>query len=140
MPYCKLYYHLVWSTRARQPILTAPIEHMVYDLISSKAQNLGAHIHAIGGIEDHVHTVVEIPPKIAVATFVGQVKAVAATKFNKGRHSVGSLYWQKEYAAFSIDEKRLPNYIRYVERQKEHHAADNLIPILERTDTQGGGY
>lgn len=134
MPYYKLFYHLVWSTKGRSPLLTPSVEPIVYKLLVSKAANLGAFVHAIGGIEDHVHMVVTIPPKIAVAKFVGQVKAVAATKFNKNDSQCASLYWQNEYAAFSFDEKRLVNYVRYVENQKEHHASKRLIPILERTE------
>jgi putative transposase len=78
--------------------------------------------------------VVAIPPKIAVAKFIGQIKAVASTKFNKSGASEVAFFWQEEYGVFSFDGKRLPNYIAYVERQKEHHAHDTVIPILERTD------
>jgi hypothetical protein len=35
---------------------------------------------------------------------------------------------------FTFDEKRLPNYVRYVEQQKEHHSQNHLIPILERVE------
>ena len=34
----------------------------------------------------------------------------------------------------TFDGKRLPYVIAYVERQKEHHAAGTLIPVLERTE------
>ena len=40
----------------------------------------------------------------------------------------------EEYGVFSFDGKRLPNYIAYVERQKEHHTQHTTIPILERTE------
>jgi len=81
-----------------------------------------------------VHLVAAIPPKIAVAKFIGQVKAVASTKFNKFGLDTTPFFWQEEYGAFSFDGKRLPNYISYVERQKEHHAQGTTIPILERTE------
>ncbi len=134
MPFYKLYYHLVWSTKNRQPILTETVEPLVYGFLQAKANQLGAYVYALGGIEDHVHMVVTIPPKIAVSKFVGQVKAVAATKFNKLTSQRTTLYWQSEYAAFSFDERRLPNYVAYVEKQREHHATKRLIPILEWGD------
>jgi hypothetical protein len=31
----------------------------------------------------------------------------------------------------------LPNYIAYVENQKEHHASRSVIPVLERTAGEG---
>ena len=38
---------------------------------------------------------------------------------------------------FSFDGKRLSNYIAYVECQKEHHAQNTTISVLERTDDAG---
>jgi hypothetical protein len=72
-----------------------------------------------------------------VAKFVGQVKAVASTKFNKSGVSDVPFFWQAEYGALSFDAKRLPNYIAYVDRQKEHHSSGNTIPILERLGGNG---
>ena len=113
--------------------MTPQIEPIIHGYLRSKAIGLGAVVFALNGVLDHVHLVVSIPPAIAVAKFIGQIKAVASTKFNKsGRAEV--FFWQEEYGVFSFDGKRLPNYIAYVERQKEHHAQNKTIPILERTD------
>lgn len=131
MPYWQLFYHLVWSTKNREPLLTPAVEPIVHEFLRTKAIGLGATVFALNGTEDHVHMVAAIPPKIAVAKFIGQIKAVASTKFNKlDRATV--LFWQDGYGAFSFDGKRLPNYIAYVERQKEHHAQCTTIPVLER--------
>lgn len=135
MPYHQLFYHLVWATKNREPLLTPDVEPIVYDLLRSKAIGLGATVFAIGGVEDHVHMVVSIPPVLAVAKFIGQVKGVTATRFNKAGHGT-VLFWQGEYAAFTFDAKRLPNYVAYVQRQKEHHHQRTTIPILERTAGQ----
>ncbi len=134
MPYWQLFYHIIWSTKNRQPILTPDVEHVVNGLLYRKATALEATVFALNGTEDHVHMVATIPPKIAVATFIGQVKGVASARFNKEDGRQVSLYWQDEYGVFSFDGKRLPNYIAYVEKQKEHHAKNTTIPILERTE------
>ena len=135
MPYCQLYYPLVWTTKERQPLLAGDRESVVYDFLRAKACGLGGFVYALNGTENHVHLVVSIPPRLALADFVGQVKGIASARFNKlGSHPL--LYWQEEYGAFTFDGKRLPNVIDYVERQKEHHAARTLIAVLERTDDQ----
>lgn len=138
MPYWQLYYHLVWSTKNRQPLLTADVEPIVHGLLREKAIGLGATVFALNGTADHVHMVAAIPPKIAVARFVGQVKAVASTKFNKSEAGLAQpFFWQAEYGAFSFDRKRLPPVIAYVERQKEHHARSKVLAVLERLDDLG---
>lgn len=136
MPYWQLFYHLVWATKNREPLLTPEIEPIVYGFIRSKVIGLGGTLFALNGKEEHVHVVTAIPPAIAVAKFVGQVKGATATRFNKGNFGA-VLYWQEEYGAFSFDGKRLPNFITYVERQKEHHAQNKILPVLERV-TDGG--
>jgi REP element-mobilizing transposase RayT len=109
----------------------------VQDLLRHKAAGLGAQLFAVNGTADHIHLVVAIPPKLAIAKFVGQVKAVAATRVNKLTGQEGRLTWQEEYGVFSFDAKRLPNYVGYVDRQKEHHHAGTTIPVLERVDRVG---
>ena len=137
MPYWQLFYHIIWATKKREPILTTEIEPMIHNYLRVKAIGLGAVVFALNGWLDHVHMVVAIPPKIAVAKFIGQIKAVATTKFNQSGHYLAPVYWQEEYAAFSFERKRLPNYIAYVESQKEHHQKGNIIPVLERIEGEG---
>ena len=136
MPYWQLYYHLVWSTKGREPLLSTRAQPIVYGFLRSKAIGLGATLFALGGIEDHVHMVVSIPPSVAVARFVGQVKGIAATLFNKSGNAA-VLHWQEEYGAFSFDGRRLPDIVAYVEHQVEHHSQNSLIPVLERTSDRG---
>ncbi len=132
MPYWQLYYHVVWSTRNRQPWLTPEAETIIYRIIRAKANELEGVVFALNGTTDHTHLVVAIPPKIAVATFIGQVKGVASALFNKEHAHEVPFAWQAEYGAFSFDKKRLPNVVAYVERQKEHHQGSTIIPILEQ--------
>ncbi len=137
MPYWRLFYHIVWSTKDRLPLLTPEVESVIYGFLRSKAIGLGATIFALNGTADHVHMVAAIAPTIAVAKFIGQIKAVASTKFNKLGQGNAPFFWQEEYGVFSFDSKRLPNYVAYVEHQKEHHAQGTTISILERTDGIG---
>lgn len=137
MPYWQLFYHLVWATKNREPLLTPEVEPIIYNYIRTKAIGLGAVVFALNGWTDHSHLIASIPPKISVATFVGQIKGVSSAKFNQSGHPNTPFFWQDEYAAFSFDQKRLPNYIAYVERQKEHHKNRTIIPILERMNGEG---
>ena len=41
MPYWQLFYHLVWSTKHREPLLTPDVEPIVYGYLRSKAVRIG---------------------------------------------------------------------------------------------------
>ncbi len=134
MPYCQLYYHFVWTTKLRRPLITPKIEPVIYNYLRSKAIELDGLVYALNGVEEHVHLVGTVPPKLAVATFVGQIKGSSATRFNKEYPGEDPFFWQREYGVFTFDKKRLPYIVRYVNRQKEHHASQSVIPVLERSD------
>lgn len=131
MAYWKLFYHVVWATKNREPLITPELETVVYDYLRAKAVGLGAMVFAVNGMPDHVHVVATIPPTIAVAKLIGQIKGVSSAKLNHGGVAPG-FAWQDKYGVFSFDEKRLPDVIRYVERQKEHHAEGTIVKALER--------
>lgn len=130
----RVFCHFVWSTKHRQPLLTPQVEAFAHDVMRSKAIQVEATVFALNGTENHVHLVVAVPRRFAIPEFIRQVKGVSSYRINQAKISPVRFRWQTEYGAFSFDEKRLPNYVRYVEQQKQHHAAQRLIPILERTD------
>ena len=134
MPYWQLYYHIVWATKYRQPVLDLTAEPIIHNYIRTKAIGLGATVFAINGWVDHVHIIASVPPKIALSTFIGQIKAVSSMKFNRNYSAEIPIYWQDEYSVFSLDKKRLPYYVRYVDQQKEHHRQKTEIGALERID------
>ena len=74
MPYWRLFYHIVWGTAGREPPIQAEFEAILHRVIVAKATELGAFVHAAGGTEDHVHLAVSVPPRMALADFVAQVK------------------------------------------------------------------
>jgi len=133
MPYYELYYHLVWRTRDSEPLIVPRIESQVHQLLWKKALGMNGTVFAIDGIEDHVHVIASLPPALAVADFIGQVKGYSSSQINKERLADAYFRWQQEYGAFSFDRKRLPHFIAYVKNQKRHHAEKNTIHVLERT-------
>ncbi len=131
MPYCQLFYHIVWATKFREPLITPEIEPAVHNFIRQKALELEATLFALNGYIDHIHLIAAVPPKIALAKFIGQVKAVASVRVNRSGLSTTPFYWQEEYSVFTFDRARLPSLIAYVHHQKEHHSQSTTVASLE---------
>ncbi|XGV95439.1 MAG: IS200/IS605 family transposase [Leptolyngbya sp. BL-A-14] len=134
IPLWKLYYHLVWSTYDRQPLLTPVREAQLYRYIARKVDLLGCVLQAIGGIDDHVHLVVSIPPKLAIADFVKHIKGGSAHDLNHSYPGASSKFgWQNEYGVFLLGSKQLDRAATYVQNQKDHHKNGTTIASLETT-------
>ncbi|HEX5944159.1 MAG TPA: transposase [Anaerolineales bacterium] len=68
MPYWRLFYHVIWSTKNRLPLIDPAWEKDLHGYIRGKATALECIPYAIGGMPDHLHVAISIPPKLAVAT------------------------------------------------------------------------
>jgi len=135
MPLWRLFYHLVWATHERQPLISPAHEQILYPYIKGKVDFLECQLHAIGGIEDHIHLIVSIPPKLSISDFAKRIKGSSARYLNQELADDNCKFtWQHEYAVFSLGEQRLQWAISYVKNQKLHHSTGEIVKILERTE------
>ena len=139
MPYWRLHYHLVWATFKREPMISAERERIIYGSLYGKAKELGLIIHAIGNIEDHIHVVVSIPPKILVSDCLRHFKGASSHAVNQVTGSGSHFKWQEGYGAISIGERSLPTVIAYVVNQKQHHQDRTEMVIYERMSEENEG-
>jgi len=135
MPYWRLFYHFTWATKGRMISIEPDWEAELHRVITAKAQALGAIVYVVGGIEDHVHLVASVPPKSALAYFVGQIKGNSAHFVNHVKAPEAHFAWQTGYGVVSFGEKNLDMVIQYVKRQREHHSGTTVIPFLERDES-----
>lgn len=139
MAYWQLYYHLVWATKRREPLLTQQLEADLHKYLWWKAEELGAKVFAVGGIEDHVHMVVAIPPRIAVATCVGQIKGASSHWIIQVSPYKMPFLWQEGYGALTFGKQALARVVEYVNTQAERHRDRRLIAEMERIDGEPDG-
>jgi REP element-mobilizing transposase RayT len=132
----EIYLHFVWGTIQRLPLVTERIERPVYRCIQEEAMSLGCDILALGGIADHVHLVLKIPPRRSPAEIMKQVKGVSSLFVNKILSGHEGFRWQEGYGVFSISPAHVQKVIAYVENQKQHHAEGTILARWEETDTE----
>ena len=138
MPYWRLYYHVVWATKGREPWLSGELERMVYGAILGKARDEHLKVHAIGNVDDHIHVVVSIPPSQSVARAVALIKGVSSHYVNTSGKVPWQFAWQEGYGVVSVGERSLRAAIEYVRGQRQHHAEHTVHALYETTGSTGG--
>ena len=136
MPYWRLFYHITWGTKNRLELIEPAWESDLYGYLWGKATTLECIPHAIGGMPDHIHVVISIPPKVAVAKVIGQLKGASSHHINEN-YAEGSFAWQAEYGIVSFSEKALPSIVEYVKNQKKHHSENTIKETLENLTQLG---
>ena len=127
------YYHLVWSTKHRTPIITPEIEQVVFGAIKRKSSELRSPIYAINGTSDHIHIATSIYTSYSVAEWVKGVKGVASYEVNSFFTELDPRFrWQSGYSVHTFGAKVLPFVIEYIENQKTRHGDNDLEDYLEQ--------
>jgi len=134
MPYYQLYYHIVWATKERLPLITPELESDLHRYLRGKGLEIGGVVHAVGGVEDHVHVAVSIPPRLAVSTFIGQVKGASSHWVTHVVPVKMPFEWQEGYGVLSFGKQALPRVVEYVLNQRQRHHDRRLIQDMERTE------
>ena len=127
MPYYRLFYHFVWATKHRLPLISPANRTIIYQTIRAKVEEKSGVVHALNGMEDHVHLVVTVPPKQALSAFIGPVKGASSRAASR----IEPFEWQDEYSVLSVSESHLAIVVRYVDHQQQHHAEKRLNARLE---------
>jgi putative transposase len=134
MPYWELFYHLVWATKGREPLIGPEMRADLYAYLRGKGISLGAIVHAIGGMEDHVHVAVSIPPRLALSDFVGQLKGASTHWVTHVSGFTVPFNWQADYGALSFGKQALPRVVAYIQAQPDRHRNNQIFPTMERTE------
>ena len=129
------FYHFVWTTKRRQPIILPEFELLMDDCIRRRCAEKRIICHAVNGLADHRHLVCEIPPSLSCADAMQHVKGGSSSFINSRREN-WKLQWQRGYAVLTFSRKELDAVVRYVDEQKERHYGNNLWPALERINTE----
>ena len=134
MAYHQLYYHLVWATKNREPLIVPQLESELHAYLRGKGLELGGIVHAVGGMEEHIHVAASIRPRIAVATFVGQLKGASSHWVTHVSSQRMPFEWQEGYGALTFGKRALPQVVAYVVNQRQRHGDRRLIPEMERSE------
>lgn len=129
--YTELYYHLVWATWKRHPFLKKQARPALCRYIAHKCQAYGYHLHAVNGVEDHMHVVLRLDPFVSVSEAVRKLKG-SSSRFCNSELSLGTEFkWQEGYGAFTVGKRDLPEVIACVEDQEARHRSGQLDDLFE---------
>jgi putative transposase len=134
MPYWRTFFHVVWTTKNRHPWIGALEEEIVSASLKLTFAEMEIIPHAVGFMPDHVHVVVSVPPKVAIADLVRRMKGASAHAINEDRRRMEQTKfgWQDEYGVLTFGEKALPDVKAYVLNQGAIHANRKTWASMER--------
>jgi putative transposase len=123
-----LKYHLVWVCKYRRRILKPGVCAYLTKVLYGLLRRLpGVSIEVIGYDEDHLHMVIDIPPRYSISDVVAQLKSQSASQLRRKFVWLEKVYWKENViwspgyfiSSIGADEATIKNYVEYQGRQDE---------------------
>src|SRR6266508_3304071 len=119
--YSSLHYHIIFSTKNREPWLVSDIEQRIWAFIGGIARAHKMRALQVGGVEDHLHALVTAPTTIAPFQIAQYLKGDSSKWIHDEFPALRNFAWQDGYAAFTVSTSNIPEVITYIRNQREHH-------------------
>lgn len=97
------------------------IESRIWSYIGGIARAHSMKALQVGGIEDHIHALIMAPPIIAPCQIAQYLKGASSAWIHDEFPQLKNFSWQDGYGAFSVSKSNIPDVIRYIQNQREHH-------------------
>ena len=113
--------HIVYAVKGRQSLLSKTYRKELYKYLAGIIKNKGQKVLAINGTVDHIHLLISMTPDLAISDLIRDVKRFSTSFVNQKKWTRGKFYWQEGFGAFSYSNSQIPDVIKYIEKQEEHH-------------------
>jgi putative transposase len=121
MSYVSSYFHCVFSTKERQRLVTANLRERLWPFLGGIVRQNKMKAIEIGGVEDHVHILLSIPPTLTISKALQLIKGGSSKWIHETFPEHRLFSWQEKYGAFSVSVSQLDTIIDYIRNQEPHH-------------------
>lgn len=132
----RCWYHVVWCTKYRRPVLTSedtalsrppidgdpgPVDQRLREILTEVAQETGATIEELEIMPDHVHMLVSVDPQYGIAKFIrgckGRSSRLLRAEFPSLKRRLPTL-WTTSYFVATVGGAPLSIIKQYIENQR----------------------
>jgi REP element-mobilizing transposase RayT len=134
--YTSLHYHIVFSTRNREPWIRQDIETRVWSFLGGICKTNQLYPIQIGGYDDHVHALIGARPTHSPAEITKRLKGGSSAWISTTFAGLNAFAWQDGYGAFTVSRSAIDEVAAYIRNQREHHKSmtfqEEYIALLKR--------
>ena len=113
--------HLVFSTKAREPLLPDDLRDELHAYIGGIVENYRGTLLKAGSVADHIHLLIAHPRTCAPSELVQEIKTGSSKWLKAKAAHLVNFHWQGGYGIFSISPSHRAALEQYIAGQAEHH-------------------
>jgi len=136
--FTQIYYHIVFSTKNREPVLRPERREELFRYIWGIIRNKNSHLYRINAVEDHLHILSSLHPSVALADFIKDIKVASNGWIQEQKIFPRFTGWQDGYGVFTASHDDKDRLIEYIKSQQEHHRKETFLDEYRRLLKEAG--
>ncbi|HMS66157.1 MAG TPA: IS200/IS605 family transposase [Ignavibacteria bacterium] len=123
MSWVRVYIHLVFSTKNREPFLNSlELRKTVFKHIKQNAGEKDIWLDCVNGWQDHAHCLISLGREQSISKVAQLIKGESSFWINKNNLTVNKFIWQDDYWAVGVSESHVEAVRKYIHNQEIHHS------------------
>lgn len=119
----KMHAHLVFVAKYRRKVFDGDAIERLRQIFAKVCRDFESQLIEMDGEDNHVHLLIEYPPKLAVSALVNSLKGVSSRLLRMERPDIEHRYWKgvlwsPSYFAASCGGAPISIIRQYIEQQK----------------------
>jgi len=110
--------HVVFSTKERRKMIPTNMKERLWSYTAGICKHQKVFVHAVGGMEDHIHLLLQFPATVVISEAIKTIKANSSSWMSD---EIGQFAWQQGYGAFSVSKSNMAAVMTYIQNQERHH-------------------
>lgn len=123
MSFVRIWVHVVFTTRNREPYFTSEIRKLLFEHIRENCRQKDIYLDVIGGWSEHVHILISLGREQSISKVMMLIKGESAHWLNRQNVFRGKFFWQDDFYAISVSESQVAEVRAYINKQEQHHIA-----------------
>lgn len=120
-------YHIVWVPKYRYRVMQGKVKEEVEMCVREQSRQMNCEVQEMNVQADHVHLIVQVPPKLAISEYMGRLKGKSAIRVfgvfrDLRQHRYwGNHFWAQGYCVGTVglDQEMIRKYVRWQEKQEQ---------------------
>jgi REP element-mobilizing transposase RayT len=122
MSWVRIWVHLVFSTKNREPFLNdSELRKRFFQHVKQNAEEKQIWLDCVSGYAEHAHCLVSLGKDQSVSEIAQLIKGESSFWINKNGLMEKKFFWQDDYWAVSVSESHLEKVRQYIHNQEKHH-------------------
>lgn len=114
--------HLVCVTKYRDKVFSSEELKLIEEVFYHVAKQMNFQVLEINGEDEHVHALIEYPPKLSVSKIVNALKGVSSRRYGQAgfkKPRSKTALWSPSYFAVSVGGAPIEVLIQYIKNQEK---------------------